>query len=91
MSEKSAGQNSEDSEPLVNQRATRALSEELTEARKLLDSGVHNEDNLREASAAAEDLAFRLEDVEAELVTQIKLADAGPRGSDTPEEVDVDG
>jgi hypothetical protein len=50
------------------------LTKEMIEAEQLLDAGVHNEESLREAFTAAEDLMLELDDAEAQLLAEIERA-----------------
>lgn len=50
------------------------LTKEMKEAERLLDEGVHNEESLREAFSAAGDLLMELDEVEANLLTEIRRA-----------------
>lgn len=69
-----------DTKPIPrSQDAYRALSSLLDHADGLLDSGVHNEDELREAFAEAEDLLLDLDAAEAELIEEIRRAKEGPK------------
>jgi hypothetical protein len=56
------------------QRAYAELTKELKEAEALLDAGVHNEESLREAFGAAEDLLLELDDVESRMLAEIDRA-----------------
>jgi len=55
-------------------RAYTALTKQMEEAETLMDAGVHNEDQLREAFTMAEDILLELDDVEARLLGEIKRA-----------------
>jgi hypothetical protein len=56
------------------QRSYHWLEQLLDEADKLLDSGVHNERELREAFAKGEDLLDDLDNVEFKLIQEIERA-----------------
>jgi len=60
-----------------HQEAYHKLSDLLDDADELLDAGVHNEQKLKEAFSKGEDLLFKLDQIEYELIRQIDRAEQG--------------